>query len=115
MPDKDTPKYRQRYKREVEAGKKFARWTRLDRLAESIQRFAIVHRTAFLVIVFGLVIGSFSLNIYRVVQACHAQQLSATAVEKQEKVLKQALRHKRETKNQEPCKQNKQSHDSKQD
>ena len=33
MPDKDDPKYREKYEKDVEAGRKFARATRIDRLA----------------------------------------------------------------------------------
>lgn len=32
MPDKDDPKYKERYEKEVETGRKFARWCRLDGL-----------------------------------------------------------------------------------
>ena len=33
MPDKDDPKYRDKYEKDVEAGRRFARATRIDRLA----------------------------------------------------------------------------------
>ena len=33
MPDKDDPKYRDRYEREVDAGRKFARATKIDKAA----------------------------------------------------------------------------------
>ena len=59
MPDKDDPKYKERYEREVKAGRKFAETLHIDKFAASIQRFADRHRTAFLVIVFGFVVGSF--------------------------------------------------------
>ena len=51
MPDKDDPKYREKYEKDVEAGRKFARATRIDRLAGHVQRFAEKHRGVFLGIV----------------------------------------------------------------
>ena len=54
MPDRDDPKYRDRYEKDVEAGRKFARATRIDRLAGHVQRFAEKHRGVFLTIVKGL-------------------------------------------------------------
>ena len=41
MPDKDDPKYREKYEKDVEAGRKFARVTRIDRLAGHVQIFAV--------------------------------------------------------------------------
>ena len=63
MPDKDDPKYKDRYEKEVETGKKFARITRIDKVAASLQRFANEHRNLFLAIVFGIVICCFTFNI----------------------------------------------------
>jgi hypothetical protein len=37
MPDKDDPKYRQRYEKEVNAGRKFAIVTGIDKLAATVQ------------------------------------------------------------------------------
>ena len=62
MPDKDDPKYKERYEREVKAGRKFAETLHIDKFAASIQRFADRHRTSFLVIVFGFVVGSFEIG-----------------------------------------------------
>ena len=39
MPDKDDPKYKQRYESEVNAGRKFARMMKLDVLACLPERF----------------------------------------------------------------------------
>ena len=52
MPDKNDPKYKQRYESEVYAGRKFARMMKLDVLAGMVQNFANNHRKLFLVIVF---------------------------------------------------------------
>ena len=54
MPDKEDPKYKARYEREVEAGRKFAMFTRIDKAASCINRFANKHRVLFLIIVFGI-------------------------------------------------------------
>lgn len=50
MPDKNDPKYKQRYESEVNAGRKFARMMKLDVLAGMVQNFANNHRKLFLVI-----------------------------------------------------------------
>lgn len=94
MPDKDDPKYKERYEREVKAGRKFAETLHIDRFAASIQRFADRHRTAFLVIVFGFVVGSFAWNIYRLaVVYNHNHKLNQrTATEMQDSLLRE--RHK---------------------
>ena len=66
MPDKNDPKYKDRYEREVSAGRKFAQATRIDKAAAKVQGFANAHRILFLVIVFGFAIGGFTWNIYRI-------------------------------------------------
>ena len=48
MPDKDDPKYKERYEREVVAGRKAARLLRLDKAAGGVQRFACKHPGGFL-------------------------------------------------------------------
>lgn len=79
MPDKDDPKYAERYKKEVEAGKKTARFLRIDKMAGCAQRFACKHPRWFLGIVFGIVLGcSLQDNVKR-----------TTATERQEILLKQ--------------------------
>ena len=70
MPDKDDPKYKERYERDVRAGRKFAKMCRIDKAAAKVQRFADLHKTLFLVIVFGFVGVSFSFNIYRMANLC---------------------------------------------
>ena len=40
MPDKDDPQYKERYEREVQAGHKFAKATRIDQAAAKVQGFA---------------------------------------------------------------------------
>lgn len=65
MPDKNDPQYKERYERDVEAGRRFARATRIDKAAARVQRFADMHRTLFLAIVFGFVAAALAWNIYR--------------------------------------------------
>ena len=93
MPDKNDPQYKDRYEREVTAGRKFARATRIDKAAAKVQGFANTHRTLFLVIIFGFAIGGFIWNIYRLTIAYHYSHTTRTATEMQDSVLRE--RHKR--------------------
>ena len=77
MPDKNDPKYKDRYEREVSAGRKFAQATRIDKAAAKVQGFANAHRILFLVIVFGFAIGGFTWNIYRITMAYRNSLMSA--------------------------------------
>ena len=69
MPDKNDPRYREKYEKDVEAGRKFARRTGLDRLAGYVQRFADRHSGLFLGIVLAIVIGCFVVNAYHFTKA----------------------------------------------
>ena len=73
----------------METGKKFARITRIDKVAASLQRFANEHRNLFLAIVFGIVICCFTFNIYRIALVCNAssKQEQTTATQRQEKAM----------------------------
>lgn len=62
MPDKNDPQYKERYERDVEAGRRFARATRIDKAAARVQRFADMHRTLFLAIVFGFVAAALGME-----------------------------------------------------
>ncbi|MCS2613133.1 hypothetical protein NXY41_09030 [Bacteroides fragilis] len=92
MPDKTDPQYKERYERDVQAGRKFAQATRIDRAAAKVQGFANTHRTLFLVVVFGFVIGIFAWNVYRLTVVYRHQPTGRTATEMQDSVLRQ--RHK---------------------
>ena len=74
MPDRDDPKYRDRYEKDVEAGRKFARATRIDRLAGHVQRFAESHREVFLAIVLAVVTGCLAVNIVHFTRAYRAHR-----------------------------------------
>mgnify|MGYP006872971902 CR=1 FL=1 len=93
MPDKDDPKYRDRYEKEVDAGRKFARAAKIDKAAARVQSFANAHKKAFLAIVFGFITTCFALNIYRICRVYNAQHEPKTATEMQEELVRN--RHKR--------------------
>ena len=72
MPDKNDPQYKERYERDVNAGRKFAQATRLDKLAAKI--------------------GTFTFNIYRLTKAYRHGQETRSATEMQDSLLRE--RHK---------------------
>ncbi|MEZ3599025.1 MAG: hypothetical protein K1V81_08045 [Paramuribaculum sp.] len=89
MPDKNDPKYRDRYEKEVSAGRKVARLLRIDKAAAATQRFADRWPRLFLGLVFGIVIFCFMLNVYRLSQVATKANDYQTAVEKQESMYKE--------------------------
>ena len=89
MPDKNDPKYKERYERDVQAGRRFAQATRIDKAAAKVQGFANVHRTLFLVIVFAFVIGELVWNIYRLTVVYRHHPSRRTATEMQDSVLRE--------------------------
>ena len=89
MPDKDDPKYRQRYEEEVKAGRRFARTLKLDVLAVKVQQFANNHKRLFLALVFGFILLCFGFNIYRMVMVDNHQQSTQSATERQEQLMRQ--------------------------
>jgi hypothetical protein len=92
MPNKNDPQYKDRYERDVNAGRKFAKATRIDRMAAKIQDFANRNKILFLVMVFGFVIGTFTFNIYRLAKVYHHGQETKSATEVQDSLLNK--RHK---------------------
>lgn len=54
MPDKDDPKYRQRYEEEVKAGRKFARTLKLDVLAIKVSSLPTITNDCSLPLSLGL-------------------------------------------------------------
>lgn len=89
MPDKNDPKYKERYEKEVSAGRKVARFLRIDKAAAATQRFADRWPRLFLGTVFGIVIFCFVLNVYRLSQVATKANDYQTAVEKQESIYKE--------------------------
>lgn len=89
MPDKNDPRYKERYEKEVSAGRKVARFLKIDKAAAATQRFADRWPRLFLGIVFGIVIFCFVLNVYRLSQVATKANDYQTAVEKQESRYKE--------------------------
>lgn len=89
MPDKNDPRYKERYEKEVSAGRKVARFLKIDKVAAATQRFADRWPKLFLGIVFGIVIFCFVLNVYRLSQVATKANDYQTAVEKQESIYKE--------------------------
>lgn len=91
MPDKNDPKYAERYEKEVNAGRKAARWLKIDKAAGYAQCFACKYPKLFLGLVFGIVITCFSLNIYHMVQVFNRPrpEQAASVSQHQEELLKE--------------------------
>ena len=87
VPDKDNPKYKERYEKNMAAGKNFAKALHLDRGAACVQRFASRHTKLFLAIVFSFVLFSVGLSLYRMTQAVRYRPQPSSAVERQENEL----------------------------
>lgn len=92
MPDKHDPQYKERYEREVDAGRRFAKATRIDKAAAKVQGFANMHRTLFLIIVFTFVAAGLAWNIYRLTVVYHRQPVKRTATEMQDSILRERHR-----------------------
>ena len=91
MPDRDDPKYQKQYEEDIEAGRWFARITKLDVLAGHIQIFAEKHRRLFLAIVLGIILACFGLNVYRFSRAYGARREPRGTVRSQEEILREKL------------------------
>lgn len=66
MPDKNDPKYKERYERDYNAGSKFARMTGLTWLGQKIVGFANAHKRLYLVLVLGFGILVFLVQVCRI-------------------------------------------------
>ena len=91
MPSKDDPKYRETYERDVEAGRKFAKRTRLDRLVGHVQKFADRHSGLFLGIVLAIVVGCFVINAYHFPKAYQLRQAQTESARTPEESIREAL------------------------
>ena len=93
IPDKNDPKYKERYEREVAAGRKFAEKTGLVKVGAWIQERGNAHKKLFLVIVFGIAIISLLFNICSMVVIYKSTTLDnhGTAVEQVDKALQNRL------------------------
>ena len=91
MPSKDDPKYRETYERDVEAGRKFAKRTRLDRFVGHIQKFADRHSGLFLGIVLAIVVGCFVINAYHFTKAYQLRKAQTESARTPEESIREAL------------------------
>lgn len=87
VPDKDDPNYEKQHEQSVEAGKSFAQAMRLDKAAAKVQSFASHYPKVFLCLIFGFVLFSIGLNLYRMSTAVSYRNNPSSAVERQEKEL----------------------------
>ena len=87
VPGKDDPNYKKQHEQSVEAGKSFAQALRLDKAAAKVQRFASHYPKLFLCLIFGFVLFSVGLNLYRMSTAVSYRNNPSSAVERQEKEL----------------------------
>jgi len=91
MPSKDDPKYRETYERDVEAGRQFAKRTRIDRLVGHVQKFADRHSGLFLGIVLAIVIGCFVINAYHFTKAYQLHKSQTESSRTPEESIREAL------------------------
>lgn len=93
MPDKNDPQYKERYEREVAAGRRFADAVGITWLVGKIQVWGQAHKVSFLVIVLGFI---FSVFVYNLVNLVIAYRQSGTpnpvSVERIGKAMQQPLR-----------------------
>ena len=88
MPDKNAPENKERYERDVNAGRKFAKAMRIDKAAFTVQSFATNHRKTFLVIVIGFMLACFGWNVYRLMLVYNHRAPQQTATERQDSILR---------------------------
>ena len=89
MPDKNDPKYKERYEREVAAGRKFAEKVGINWCARKLQEWGQSHKVTFLSLAFGLTILGFVWRIViPMINAYHnAEPNRAVAVERVDSAL----------------------------
>lgn len=95
MPDKNDPKYKERYERDVELGKKFSEKTGFTALMVKLQLWANDNKKTFLISVFIFVIVFFLINVFSFISAFRSSQdagLRKNAVEEVHKAM-QNKRH----------------------
>lgn len=95
IPDKNDPKYKERYEREKEAGRKFADRTGISWIATRLQSWGQKHSHAFIVIVFGIVLLCLGLNVYRLIDYSVIRHKHVLATEIVDETLreKNIIRH----------------------
>lgn len=90
MPSRDDPAYKERYEREVAAGRAFADKTGISWCAARLQYYGSRHPRTFLSVTFGIVIFCFLWNMglmYRTWERQQRVERRAVAVHKVDSVL----------------------------
>ena len=88
MPDKNDPKYRERYEREVAAGRRFADAVGISWLARKIHTAACHNRALFLVVAFGIVLACFTFNVVTMVKVFNrSNSKGSNAVEQVDRAM----------------------------
>ncbi len=90
MPDKNDPRYRERYEREVAAGRRFADAVGISWLARKVHTVASRNKVLFLVVVFGVVLACFTFNVVTMVKVFNRSNSSGSnAVEQVDRAMQQ--------------------------
>jgi hypothetical protein len=89
MPDKNDPKYKERYEREVNAGRRFAQITGLAWLQERLYKWAEAHKKAFFAIMLGLMTFFAVANIARL---CSVTNVKVAAMHKAHSVKQDSIK-----------------------
>lgn len=89
MPDKNDPKYAERYKKEVALGQAFARKLKLDVMGAYLQRWSERNVRTFIFLLFSFVIFGFITVFMRLFNLMTNVPDSSGAVQHQEYVLKE--------------------------
>lgn len=103
MPDKNDPRYKERYEREVKAGRQFADKSGISYLAARLQLYANQHKAGFLFSVFGFVFLCFCFNVISMISVYnHSDHKTATSI--QDSIMNQhRLKHVRQSGNNGSC------------
>lgn len=89
MPDKNDPKYKERYEREVNAGRRFAQIIGLAWLQEHYCNWAEAHKKTFFAIVLGLMTFFVVANIARL---CSVTNVKVAAMHKVHSVKQDSIK-----------------------
>ena len=90
MPDKNDPRYQERYEREVAAGRRFADAVGISWLARKVHTVASHNKVLFLVVVFGVVLACFTFNVVTMVKVFNRSNSSGSnAVEQVDRAMQQ--------------------------
>ena len=89
MPDKNDPKYKERYEREVNAGRRFAQITGLAWLQEHYCKWAEAHKKAFFTIMLGLMTFFAVANIARL---CSVTNVKVAAMNKAHSIKQDSIK-----------------------